>query len=132
MTSGRKLLSRLGRGSCSQEGVPAGSTRFLSFGCGLPPNPIRHPWKHVRGSEFCVRFIEIYLASTRRRPSFNGHARSQTLAMGQAAIKRGAIVAGIKITGSLRPGENKGLTIVTRLRSAVLNLWAADHWWAAD
>src|SRR6218665_3319683 len=87
MISGRKLLSRLGWGSWSQEGVPAGSTRFLSFGCGLPPNPDRHPWKHVRGSEFCVRFSEIYLASTRRRPSFDGHARSQTVGMGQAAIK---------------------------------------------
>src|SRR6218665_704167 len=30
-----------------------------------------------------------------------------------------AIVAGRKITGSLRPGEDKGLTIVTRLRLAI-------------
>src|SRR6218665_643090 len=86
MISGRKLLSRLGWGSWSQEGVPAGTTRFLSFGCGFPPNPVRHPWKHVRGSEFCVRFSEIYLASTCRRPSFNGHAQSQTVAMGQALL----------------------------------------------
>src|SRR6218665_3024597 len=63
MTSGRKLLSRLGWGFWSQEGVPAGAARFLSFGCGLPPNPVRHPWKHVRGSGFYVRFSETYLAS---------------------------------------------------------------------
>src|SRR6218665_2666245 len=41
MTSGHKLLSRLGWGSWSQEGVPAGTSRFLSFGCGLLPNPVR-------------------------------------------------------------------------------------------
>src|SRR6218665_1794523 len=80
MISGRKLPSLLGLGSWSQEGVPAGTTRFPSFGCGLPPNPVRHPWKHVRGSGFCVRFSEIYLASTRRRPVLTvmpGHKQSQ-------------------------------------------------------
>ena len=80
MTSGRKLLSRLGWGVLESGGCSRWHSRFFSFGCGLPPNPVCHPWKHVLGFGFCVRFSEIYLASARWRPSLTitpGHKQAQ-------------------------------------------------------
>src|SRR6218665_1921645 len=93
-------------GSWSQEGVPAGTFRFLSFGCGLPPNPVRHPWKHARGSGFCVRFSEIYLVSAAQPPAF----KSQTLADRPSHDSRTTGVC--QISGVIR---NLNLFLMTKL-----------------
>jgi len=98
-----------------QKGVFAGTTRFLSFGRGHPPNPVRHSWHQVGGPGYSIRLFEIYLASTRRSAGSNSHAWPQTVTLGQTAVERGPIVARGRPAGPLQPSEGKGLTIAARL-----------------